>query len=144
MYTLKTNSSFDSAHFLSGYEGKCANIHGHRWKVEIEVAGRGLEQEGNTRGMLVDFSKLKADLAGFTDELDHMFIIEKGTLKPTTLAALHEEGFKLVEVDFRPTAENFSKYFYDKLTQLGYAVVVSTVYETPNNCASFSENEVRG
>ena len=37
MYTLKTNASFDSAHFLAGYEGKCSNIHGHHWTVEIEV-----------------------------------------------------------------------------------------------------------
>ena len=35
MYLLKTSASFDSAHFLSGYNGKCANIHGHTWKIEV-------------------------------------------------------------------------------------------------------------
>ena len=35
MYQLKTEADFDSAHFLSGYTGKCSNIHGHRWHVEI-------------------------------------------------------------------------------------------------------------
>ena len=39
MYSLKTNSSFDSAHFLASYEGKCRNLHGHRWTVEVEVGG---------------------------------------------------------------------------------------------------------
>ena len=39
MYRLETNASFDSAHFLKGYQGKCSNIHGHRWKVEVAVAG---------------------------------------------------------------------------------------------------------
>ena len=37
MYQLKTVADFDSAHFLSGYQGKCANIHGHRLHVEIEI-----------------------------------------------------------------------------------------------------------
>ena len=32
MYILKTSASFDSAHFLAGYTGKCANLHGHRWE----------------------------------------------------------------------------------------------------------------
>lgn len=45
MYVLKTNSSFDSAHFLSGYKGKCSNIHGHRWKVEIQVKGEKLKED---------------------------------------------------------------------------------------------------
>ena len=43
MYQLKTEADFDSAHFLSGYTGKCSNIHGHRWHVEIEIESRKLE-----------------------------------------------------------------------------------------------------
>ena len=62
MYSLKTNSSFDSAHFLAGYEGKCRNLHGHRWTVEVEVGGEKLMQDGQTRGMVVDFGDLKKDL----------------------------------------------------------------------------------
>ena len=45
-YTLKTEHSFDSAHFLSGYEGKCSNIHGHRWRVVMEIMDNKLEKEG--------------------------------------------------------------------------------------------------
>ena len=45
MYILKTEQSFDSAHFLSGYEGKCANIHGHRWRVIIEVKTEQLAKD---------------------------------------------------------------------------------------------------
>ncbi len=139
MYTLKTNSSFDSAHFLSGYEGKCANIHGHRWTVEIEVGNDELDNQGNTRGMIVDFSRLKADLKDITEYLDHCLIIEKGTLKEKTMEALIEEDFRIVEMEFRPTAENFSQYFYTQMAEKGYNVVKSTVYETPNNCASYCE-----
>ena len=139
MYCLKTNSCFDSAHFLKGYEGKCANIHGHRWDVCIEVYSENLEEHGNTRGMIVDFSKLKSDLRHLTENLDHCLIIEKNSLKPTTKQALLDENFKIVEVDFRPTAENFSKYFFDEMSSMGYKVKCATVYETPNNCASYGE-----
>lgn len=139
MYTLKTNSSFDSAHFLSGYEGKCSNIHGHRWKVEIEVGNSELDDLGNTRGMIVDFSKLKKDLKEITDYLDHCLIIEKNTLKPRTMEALLDEGFRIEEMDFRPTAENFSQYFYTQMAKKGYNVAKATVYETPNNCATYYE-----
>ena len=38
MYQLTTHASFDSAHFLSGYEGKCRNLHGHRWKLEVDIS----------------------------------------------------------------------------------------------------------
>lgn len=140
MYILKTEDSFDSAHFLSGYDGKCKNIHGHRWRVVLEVKSKELEAEGQTRGMVVDFSKLKADLKSITDSLDHTFIYEKNSLKSTTLAALKDEDFKLTEVDFRPTAENFSKYFFDIFTDMGYDVKAVSVYETPNNCAVYSED----
>ena len=137
MYSLKTISCFDSAHFLSGYEGKCSNIHGHRWEVEIEVASKELDKEGNFRGMIVDFSKLKEDLKAITEFLDHCLIIEKGTLKQKTMDVLRDEGFRVEEVDFRPTAENFSQFFYVQMQKKGYNVLKSTVYETPNNCATF-------
>ena len=55
MYILKSEHSFDSAHFLSGYEGKCSNIHGHRWRVVMEIMGEKLEKSGQIRGMLIDF-----------------------------------------------------------------------------------------
>lgn len=139
MYTLKTSASFDSAHFLKGYEGKCSNIHGHRWTVEIEVSSENLESEGQCRGMIVDFSTLKADLGTLVDNLDHSLIIEEGSLKSKTMEALEEEDFIIIQVGFRPTAENFAQYFYKEMLDKGYKVAKSTVYETPNNCATYSE-----
>lgn len=139
MYTLKTNVSFDSAHFLKGYDGKCANIHGHRWNVEIVVYGEHLEQSGGCSGMVVDFSKLKDELREMVNSFDHCLIIEKGSLRGETLEALLAENFKIVQLDIRPTAENFSKYFYDVFSDRGYMVKECTVYETPNNCATYSK-----
>ena len=76
MYTLQTNASFDSAHFLKGYEGKCSNIHGHRWNVEVTVAAEELVEEGQIRGMVVDFRPLQNDLKRLADDLDHCVIVE--------------------------------------------------------------------
>jgi 6-pyruvoyltetrahydropterin/6-carboxytetrahydropterin synthase len=139
MYSLKTESSFDAAHFLSGYDGKCRNIHGHQWKVEIEIMSEKLESEGQLRGMCVDFSTLKAELKEEVDFFDHSLIVEEGTLKKKTVEALLEEAFNIKTVKFRPTAENFAKYFYDRFKRRGYNVKKATVYETPVNCASYFE-----
>ncbi|MEE3393684.1 MAG: 6-carboxytetrahydropterin synthase QueD [Lachnospiraceae bacterium] len=134
MYQLKTESSFDAAHFLKGHPGKCRNLHGHRWKVEIV-----LESSEISDGMIIDFADVKHALRDLTEELDHSFIFEKGSLKNTTLTALSDEGFKLNEVPFRPTAENFAKYFFDAMKEKGFPMKSAAVYETPANCALYTE-----
>ena len=102
MYYIRSEGSFDSAHFLKGYIGKCSNIHG-------------------------------------CDAFDHCLIYEAGTLREKTLEALEEEGFRLVQVPFRPTAENFAYYFYAGIQEAGYPVCRVEVYETPGNCAVYEE-----
>ena len=139
MYKLKTKANFDSAHFLKDYEGKCSNIHGHRGTGEIEVGAETLESDTQNRGMVVDFSHLKKDLREIADHFDHSLIMETGSLKQATEDALLAENLRIVKVDFRPTAENFAKYIYDEMTSRGYKVIEASVYETPNNVASYCE-----
>lgn len=139
MYQLTTHASFDSAHFLSGYEGKCRNLHGHRWKLEVTVNSEKLAEEGQIRGMIVDFGELKRDVKNLADEFDHCLIMERGTLKEKTMKALKEEEFRIIQVEFRPTAENFARYFYERIKKLGYQVSLVKVYETPNNMAGYGE-----
>lgn len=136
MYTLKTSAAFDSAHFLAGYRGKCANIHGHRWTVEVCVSGE-LIGEGEKRGMIIDFGDLKKAVRSLADSFDHTLIYEKDSLREATLAALASEGFSLTEVPFRPTAENLARHFYDRLSEELPGIRSVTVYETPENCAVF-------
>ncbi|MDE5861112.1 MAG: 6-carboxytetrahydropterin synthase QueD [Ruminococcus sp.] len=137
MYYLKTSSAFDSAHFLSGYDGKCKNIHGHRWVIEVKIKGQELQKTGNEKGMLTDFGNLKKTVRDLAESFDHSFIYEKNTLKPSTIQALNDEDFRLIEVPFRPTAENFAHYFYDILSGEGFELADVTVYETPDNCAVY-------
>jgi 6-pyruvoyltetrahydropterin/6-carboxytetrahydropterin synthase len=142
MYILKAEHHFDSAHFLAGYNGKCKNIHGHRWRVTVETEGTALEETGEKRGMLVDFGDLKRDIRTLADSLDHALIIERNSLREKTIEALNEEGFKIIELDFRPTAENFAKYFYERMSENGYRVRKAVVYETPDNCAAYTGDDI--
>ncbi len=139
MYRLKTSSAFDSAHFLAGYEGKCANIHGHRWIIEAEFSGTELVNSGVKRGMLIDFGDIKSAVRALADFFDHALIYEKNSLKEETVSALNAENFRLIAVKFRPTAENFAEYFYNKLKEDGLPVSRVAVYETPENCAVYEE-----
>lgn len=138
MYYLKTEASFDAAHFLPGYDGKCKNLHGHRWRVEVEVSSDALISQGSKKGMLLDFSDLKAALKEITEPMDHALLLESGSLRENTQNALREEGFRLVELPFRTTAEHFARYFYEQLSEKGLPVHRVNVYETPNNCAGYS------
>ena len=81
--------SFDAAHFLPNYEGKCKNTHGHHWVGE--VACNGLVDED--RGMVVDFVELKKFCDLIEAKFDH-------TLLNDTIS--------------NPTAENISKDIYDE------------------------------
>lgn len=137
MYQLTTEHSLDSAHFLAGYDGKCGNLHGHRWRVLLTVQSETLREDQQQKGMCVDFAELKKDLRTELDALDHVLIIEQGSLRESTMKALQEEKFQVVEMPFRPTAENFARYFYELFTLKGYPVAKVEVYETPNNSAVY-------
>ena len=137
MYKLKTESSFDAAHFLTDYHGKCENLHGHRWGVVAYLAQQELCKEGTHKDMVLDFGEFKSALRKLTEELDHSFIVEEGSLMQETLACLEKEGFVLTIMPFRTTAENLARYFYNRLAELGLPVSEIEVYETPNNCAIY-------
>ena len=137
MYRLRTSAAFDSAHFLAGYQGKCANLHGHCWKIEAEFSGSQLTASGQERGMLTDFSVIKQAVRSLADRFDHTLIFEEGSLRPATVQALLSEGFHLTPVPFRPTAEQFAKFFFDALCSDGLPVTLVRVFETETNCAEY-------
>lgn len=129
MHLITSESSFDAAHFLTNYEGKCKNIHGHRWRVVVTIKGE------LTNGMLVDFGDFKKDIKDLCDYFDHSFIVEKGSLDKQLFDLLNKQ-FVLRVVEFRTTAENFSKYIFEEMSKK-YSVKEVCVYETPNNCARY-------
>lgn len=141
MYILKAEHSFDSAHFLSGYDGKCSNIHGHRWNVYVEVQSKTLISGGQLDGMVIDFGDLKNAVKSMVDSYDHALIVQDGTMRELTLNCIKQDGFRVMEVDFRPTAENFAAFFFKLMKDKGYNVKTTTVYETPTNSATYEERE---
>ena len=96
-----------------------------------------LQTEGTMKDMVLDFGVFKKAVRAEADLLDHTFLVEEGSLKPETIAALESEGFSLTILPFRTTAENLAKYLFDRLTAQGFPVAEVEVDETPNNRAFY-------
>ena len=137
MYGLKTEVEFDAAHFLTDYQGKCKNIHGHRWRVAVYLAASELHAEGTMRDMVLDFGEFEDAVRSLAGSLDHTFIVEEGSLHPDTLSCLKAEGFTLSFMPFRTTAENLARWFADQLEAQGLPVSQVEMHETPSNCAVY-------
>ena len=93
---------------------------------------------GTMRGMVLDFGVFKRAVKEVADRLDHTFLVEEGSLRPSTVTALQEEGFTLSILPFRTTAENLARWFYDRLAEQGLPVSQVEVDETPNNRAFYA------
>jgi 6-pyruvoyltetrahydropterin/6-carboxytetrahydropterin synthase len=137
MYALQTEACFDSAHFLTDYYGKCENLHGHRWRIVATIEQEELQTEGTMRDMVLDFGVFKRSVRALADSLDHTFLVEEGSLKPATIAALEAEGFSLTILPFRTTAENLARYVAEQLVSQGLPVSEVECDETPNNRAFY-------
>ena len=137
MYELKTEACFDSAHFLTDYYGKCENLHGHRWRMVVYIQTDELQGAGTMKDMVLDFGVFKRAVRSLADDLDHTFLVEEGSLRPQTVAALEDEGFVLTVLPFRTTAENLARYACERLSDQGLPVSRVDLYETPFNCATY-------
>ena len=120
LFEVMIERNFSSAHQLRGYRGKCENLHGHNYRIEIYARGRELDNIG----LLVDFVELKAAADEVVQYLDHQNINE---LAP----------FDVVQ----PSAENLAKFI---LEQVGSKVGDDRVriykvrcFETPTSVATY-------
>lgn len=142
MFKVKSQIEFDMAHYLSGYDGKCSNIHGHRYKLIVSVKSETLHQEGQLRGMVDDFGNIKARLKEIEDLYDHKLVIEDnedGRLVAQKLSKL-PNAFKVMLVPYRPTAEEMSRDIFYKLKDMGLNVSEVELFETPTNSCTYSED----
>lgn len=137
MYTLTTDAYFDSAHFLPDYFGKCENIHGHRWKVSVEIYAEKLEQGGSEDSMVMDFSKFKRIVNEQVKVFDHMFLVTENTLPNNIMNKLTELGFEFLVLPYRTTAENLAHDFYQRFKSVELPVKSVEVCETPTNRAKY-------
>ncbi|MFJ9383577.1 6-carboxytetrahydropterin synthase QueD [Peribacillus sp. NPDC101481] len=111
--------TFDAAHHLHDYEGKCKNLHGHTYKVIF-----GLSGYTDSRGLMIDFGDIKDIWKNEIEiHLDHRYLNETLPLMNTT-------------------AENMVVWIYEKMAEYlslkeyeGARVEFVRLYETPTSYA---------
>jgi 6-pyruvoyltetrahydropterin/6-carboxytetrahydropterin synthase len=120
-YEVMIERDFSSAHQLRGYKGKCENLHGHNYKLEIYAGG----EELNNIGLLIDFVELKKAADEIVKYLDHRNLNE--------LPPFDEE--------LNPSAENIARYVLEYLNSqvADERVRVHKVrcFETPTSVATY-------
>ncbi|MDY6910025.1 MAG: 6-carboxytetrahydropterin synthase QueD [Thermodesulfobacteriota bacterium] len=96
MYEVKIISEFSAAHHLRHFRGKCENLHGHNWKVEVVVRGSRLDESG----MLIDFGAVKQITREILGGLDHRYLND--------LPAFKERN---------PSSENIAEHLFEGLSE---------------------------
>ncbi|MCJ7832917.1 MAG: 6-carboxytetrahydropterin synthase QueD, partial [Deltaproteobacteria bacterium] len=96
MFELKIITQFAAAHYLRNYRGKCEQLHGHNWKVEVFVRAVRL----NSAGLVRDFGEIKAVTHEVLDGLDHRYLNE--------LAPFQVEN---------PSSEHIARYLFHELSR---------------------------
>ena len=96
MFEVSIEHTFAAGHALRHYKGKCENVHGHNYKVQVIVRGETLDHAG----LLTDFVDLKKLLRGIAEPLDHVFLND---IEPFTTV--------------NPSAENIAVYICEKMQQ---------------------------
>jgi 6-pyruvoyltetrahydropterin/6-carboxytetrahydropterin synthase len=119
---------FDAAHRLLDYDGKCSNIHGHRWKVVATWKGQQKKD-----GFVCDFKFLKQQLEAVVYELDHKLLLNS---KDPLIKILRDAEVEIGIKTFigNPTAEIIVQYFFSRLsdTEANYPLIEQIrLWETP-------------
>lgn len=124
LYTIKVQAQFNAAHHLRGYKGRCERLHGHNWKVEVQIQSALL----NKVGLVYDFKEAKKKLAKVLSCLDHSYL--------NKLAYFRKNN---------PTSEKIAEFIYARLKKLlgGQCLRLKevAVWETESSSAAFSELE---
>lgn len=131
---------FDAGHRIPDHRSQCRHLHGHRYVLEVTLAGDIIRKEGDpANGMVMDFSEIKS-LAKrhLVDQWDHAFLVYEGDARVVEfLGSLPEH--KTVVLDCIPTAENLAEKAFQILDAVyrdtygnRLQLVRVRLYETPN------------
>lgn len=138
---IQVEGEFDAAHRLWRHEGKCNNVHGHRWVVTCLIEGKDL-----TTGMVADFSKVKKWLKKYFEEFDHCILISSEALEANDPCELDLYNFVIKNemkrsiLPMDSTAENLARYFFEGLNRYfvdTLSVAQVAVAESPGNVAIY-------
>lgn len=139
MFKIAKEFSFDMAHMLDGHDGKCKNLHGHTYTLQVEISGE-LHDSGAKSGMVMDYSDLKQIVkTHILDQMDHAFIYDSTSEKECKVATLlNSLDSKTFGIPARTTAEQMAKYIFDTLEQAGLPVSLIRLWETPTSYCEYS------
>ena len=111
--------SFEAGHALYGYDGKCKNLHGHSYHLDVTVIGTPIKDSSNVKfGMVIDFGDLKKIIKEeIVDVFDHSMIFNKNTPHIELANDLKKRGHDIILVDYQPTTEMMVIDFAKKIKQ---------------------------
>lgn len=105
--------SFDMAHALKDYKGKCENIHGHTYHLAVTILGEVLKEKSPRQGMVLDFGDLKKIVREqILEVFDHVLVLNESDSRKDSVAALDT---KLILTPYQPTAENLLLDFVNRI-----------------------------
>ncbi|HSI68592.1 MAG TPA: 6-carboxytetrahydropterin synthase [Gillisia sp.] len=109
--------SFETGHALYGYDGKCKNVHGHSYKLNVTVIGTPITDTSNVKyGMVIDFGDLKRIVkTEIVDKFDHATVFNKNTPHIELARELENREHSVILVDYQPTSENMVIDFAEKI-----------------------------
>ncbi len=109
--------SFEAGHALYGYDGKCKNLHGHSYHLDVTVIGTPISDSSNVKhGMVIDFGDLKKIVnEDIVDVFDHSMVFNKNTPHLDMANDLRERGHYVILVDYQPTTEMMIIDFAQKI-----------------------------
>ena len=109
--------SFETGHALYGYDGKCKNVHGHSYRLDVTVIGSPITDSSNVKyGMVIDFSDLKKIAKEeIVDVFDHATVFNKNTPHVELANELIKRDHHVILVDYQPTSEMMVIDFAEKI-----------------------------
>lgn len=109
--------NFETGHALYGYDGKCQNVHGHSYKLNVSVIGKPIADKDNVKyGMVIDFGDLKKIVkTEIVDKFDHATVFNKNTPHLELAKELQKRNHKVILVEYQPTSEQMVIDFAQKI-----------------------------
>lgn len=97
--------TFEMAHALSSYDGKCAGLHGHSYHLTVTVLGKIMNDITHPcQGMVMDFAELKKIVSELVlDVFDHALVLNE---KDPLCQQIDHNPSKLIKTNYQPTCEN--------------------------------------
>lgn len=142
MKTLTIEHETDTAHRLSCHQGKCANLHGHRYKFVVTIDVQGSIE---TPEKFMDFYSFKRIVRDFLDQLfDHGTILANNEANEPLIRVLTETNQKLILWPYEPTVESMVDWVAHDLNQLKALegrLYQLTIYETPTNYCTWTRKD---